>query len=118
MKIWQIGLGVVAMVFMLAFAAGEARSDGIALGVILKDTPKGVEVTDVIPYGIADRCMPRLKPGAHIITLNGAPLQSAEDFKRILDSSNFVKFQFVDPTGELRWANAWSGGQPGRNCRP
>jgi S1-C subfamily serine protease len=97
---------------VLALAAGEARADGIPLGVVIVDTPKGVEVKEVLSGGIADRCMPRLRPGAHIIKVNGEPVTSAADFAKVLENSNFVKFHFVDPTGELRWAHAWSGGRP------
>jgi S1-C subfamily serine protease len=111
-----VAAGVVALV--IALSGGEAKADGIPLGIVIADTPTGVMVTDVLAGGIADRFMPRLKPGAHIIDLNGAPVTSAEQFRQVLLSSNFVRFHFVDTTGERRWANAWSGGHPPLNCRP
>jgi S1-C subfamily serine protease len=111
-----VAVAIVALVF--AISEGEAKADGIPLGIVIVDAPTGVVVTDVTAGGIADRCMPRLRPGAHIIDLNGAPVTSAEQFRKVLLSSHFVRFHFVDPTGELRWANAWSGGRPPLNCRP
>ena len=119
MSIWKNGLVAGAVALAITLSGGAARADGIPLGISTLDTPKGVEVTGVVPGGIADRDMPRLRPGAHIITVNGAPVTSAEQFRQVLQSSNFVRFQFVDPTGELRWANAWSGGRRVVfDCRP
>ena len=118
MRIWNTCFVVGVVALAVALSGGEARADGITLGIYTLDTPEGVVVTEVLPGGIADRDMPRLRPGAHIITINGAPVKSAEQFRLILQSSNFVKFQFVDPTGELRWANAWSGGRRIVCCRP
>ena len=103
---------VVALIaaLVIAFAGSIAKADGIPLGIVINETPKGIEVTQVLSGGIADHCMPRLRPGAYIITLNGLPLKSAEDFKRVIDSSTFVRFEFIDPKGESRWARAWSSG--------
>ena len=112
MRTWKNVFALASVALVLALAAGEARADGIPLGVVIVDTPKGVEVKEVLSGGIADRCMPRLRPGAHIIKVNGEPVTSAADFAKVLENSNFVKFHFVDPTGELRWAHAWSGGRP------
>jgi len=114
---WKSGIviGFVALVF--AFATGEAKADGIPIGIVINNTPDGIEVTEVLPGGIADHCMPRLRPGAHIITLNGLPVKSAEDFKRVIDTSNFVRFEFVDPKGEARWARAWSSGHAPSDCK-
>jgi hypothetical protein len=109
----------VALVLLaIAFTGNAAKADGIPLGVIIFDTPNGIEVTAVIPGGIADHCMPRLRPGAHIVTLNGLPVKSAEDFKRVIDSSNFVRFEFTDPKGEFRWARAWSSGHAPSDAKP
>lgn len=110
MKCWKIGFAFVAATMIVAAIRGEARADGIPLGITIQETPKGILVTDVQPSGIADRCMPRLRPGAYLMTLNGLPIKSAADFKRVLETNAFVKFEFVDPAGNFRWARAWSGG--------
>jgi hypothetical protein len=110
-RTWKNILALAAVLLVLALS-GETRADGIPLGVVIVDTPKGVEVKEVLSGGIADRCMPRLRPGAYIVKLNGEPVTTAAEFAKVLENSNFVKFHFVDPTGELRWANAWSGGRP------
>ena len=107
MRIWKNGVATVMVALVMAFSGGEAKAGGIPLGIVIVETPNSVLVTEVLPGGIADHCMPRLRPGAHIITLNGVPITSAEQFRQVLESSTFVKFQFVDPTGELRWAHAW-----------
>ncbi len=99
--------GVVALAISLSASAARP---GIPLGIFIQDTTKGVFVTDVNKGGIADRCMPRLRQGAHIVTVNGSPITSAEQFRRVIESSNFVKFEFIDASGELRWARAWSSG--------
>ncbi len=116
-KAWKsvVVTGVVALA--LALSVRTARAD-IPLGIVIQDTPAGVIVTDVFQGGIADRCMPRLRPGARIVTLNGYPLTSAEDFRRFVAFGDFIRFQFIDPTGELRWARAWSGGRFLPRCRP
>jgi hypothetical protein len=96
-----------------------AKADGIPIGIVISDTPtNGIEVTEVLPGGIAERCMPRLRPGAQLITLNGLPIKSAADFKRVLDSSDFVRFEFVDPKGNFRWARAWSAGHAPNDGKP
>jgi hypothetical protein len=104
---------LAAVLFVAVFESSgtAARADGIPLGIAISDTPtNGIEVTEVLPGGIAERCMPRLRPGARIITLNGLPVKSAADFKCVIESSVFVRFEFVDPTGNFRWARAWSAG--------
>ena len=111
-------LAVSLVLLAIAFAGGAAKADGIPLGIVIVDTPNGIEVSQVIPGGIADRCMPRLRPGAHIITLNGLPVRSAQDFKRVIDTSNFVRFEFTDPKGEFRWARAWSSGHAPSDAKP
>ena len=117
MRTWKNVFALASVALVLALAAGEARADGIPLGVVIVDTPKGVEVKEVLSGGIADRCMPRLRHGARIVSVNGDKLTSADQFQRIVESSTFIRFQFVDATGELRWARAWSG-QMGCYCRP
>jgi len=114
-KAWKsvVLVGVVA----LALSVSMARAD-IPLGVAIQDTPTGVIVTDVFQGGIAERCMPRLRPGARIVTVNGHQVSSAEGFRRIVACSDFVRFEFVDATGELRWARAWSGRRVLLRCRP
>jgi hypothetical protein len=92
------------------FSANAAPAAGIALGLVIEETPQGIEVKEVLPGGIADRCMPRLRPGAYIVTLNGMPVPSALEFKRTIETSDSVRFEFVDPKGEFRWARAWSRG--------
>ncbi|HEV3387277.1 MAG TPA: PDZ domain-containing protein [Gemmata sp.] len=111
---------VVALLaaLVIAFTGSIAKADGIPLGIVVDETPKGIEVTQVLPGGIADRCMPRLRPGAYIITLNGFPVRSAVDFKRVIDSSTFVRFEFIDPKGESRWARAWSNGYAPSDAKP
>jgi S1-C subfamily serine protease len=108
-------VGLIALA--LTLCAREARAD-IPLGIVIQDTPTGVVVTDVIKGGIADRCMPRLRPGARIVTVNGSPAPSADGFRQIMASSDFVRFEFIDATGELRWARAWSTGKPQPRFRP
>jgi S1-C subfamily serine protease len=116
-KAWK-SVGVVGIVVLaLALSTRAARAE-VPLGIVIQDTPTGVIVTDVYQGGIADRCMPRLRAGARIVTVNGQPLASAEEFQRIVASSDYVKFQFIDATGELRWARAWSGGRILLPCRP
>ena len=117
MKVWKAGVvaGAIALVLALSPSAAKAQ---IPLGIVVRDTPTGVVVTDVFERGIADRCMPRLRPGARIVTVNGDPVTSAEQFRLIVESSTFVRFQFVDATGELRWARAWSSGRIPLNCGP
>jgi len=107
--------GAVALVLTLSASAAKAS---IPLGIVVVETPTGLVVTDVVQGGIADRCMPRLRRGARIVAVNGDRVTSAEQFQRVLESSDFVKFQFVDPTKELRWARAWSGSGIPFNCRP
>ncbi len=97
-----------AIVLALVVFASAARAD-VPLGVIIEDTPNGVFVVDVFKGGIADRCMPRLRQGARIISVNGDKLTSGDQFRQVVENSTFVRFQFVDATGELRWARAWSG---------
>jgi len=107
----------VALIF--AFTGSMAKADGIPLGIVISDSPtNGIEVTDVLPGGIAERCMPRLRPGARIVTLNGLPVRSAEDFKRVIECSDFVRFEFVDPKGNFRWARAWSAGHAPNDGKP
>ena len=101
----QIALVVVVMIMPINLA----RADGITLGIVTLDTPEGLVVTKVISGGIADRTMPRLRPGAYIVGLNGKPIDSGDQFRKVLQASQVVKFQFVDPKGELRWGKAWSG---------
>ena len=117
MKAWKtvVVAGVIALALGLSPSAAKAQ---IPLGIVIQDTPTGVVVTGVFQGGIADRCMPRLRAGARIVTVNGDPVTSAEQFRLIVESSNFVKFEFVDATGELRWARAWSSGRIPLNCRP
>ena len=117
MRAWKNVLVAGAVALALALSASAAKAS-IPLGIVILDTPTGVVVTNVLPGRIADRCMPRLRRGAQIITVNGDPVTSAEQFRRVVESSNFVKFQFVDATGELRWAIAWSGERIQLNCRP
>jgi S1-C subfamily serine protease len=117
MRTWKNVLVVGVVVLALALSTSAARAD-IPLGIFVAETPNGIVVTDVIQGGIADRCMPRLRRGARIVTVNGDPIKSAEQFQRILEASDFVRFQFVDPTGELRWARAWSSPRILLNCRP
>jgi S1-C subfamily serine protease len=104
-----------AVALALALFASAARAD-VPLGVIIEDTPNGVYVVDVFRGGIADRCMPRLRHGARIVTVNGDKLTSGDQFRQIVESSTFVRFQFVDATGELRWARAWSGQTTQLDC--
>ena len=94
----------------IALTANVSQAGEIRLGVVIEETPQGIAVTDVIPGGIAERCMPRLRPGAYITTLNGFPVKSAAEFKRVIETSDYVRFDFVDPKGEHRWAHAWSAG--------
>jgi S1-C subfamily serine protease len=108
-------VGIVALA--LALSVSAARAD-VPLGIAIQDTPNGVIVTEVYQGGIADRCMPRLRPGVRIVTVNGHPLGSAEEFRNIVVCSDYVRFQFIDATGELRWARAWSGGRILLPCRP
>jgi S1-C subfamily serine protease len=108
---------VGAIALALALAVRAARAD-IPLGIVLQDTPNGTVVTDVFQGGIADRCMPRLRPGARIVTVNGTQVTSAEGFRQIVACSDFVRFEFIDATGELRWARAWSGGRVLLRCGP
>jgi hypothetical protein len=97
------------LVVLLLFPTG-ARAAGIPLGIVIEDTPQGILVREVQPGGIADRCMPRLRAGSYIATLNGFPVPSAVEFKRAIECSDFVRFEFSDAKGELRWARAWSRG--------
>lgn len=107
----------VAIAFLvIAIAPNVAHAGGIPLGIVIEETPQGVVVRDVIPGGIADRCMPRLRPGAHIVTLEGLPVQSAAEFKRVIETSDFVRFEFADAKGEFRWARAWSRGHAPADC--
>jgi S1-C subfamily serine protease len=107
-------VGVIALA--LALSVRAARAD-IPLGIAIQDTPAGAVVTDVFPGGIADRCMPRLRPGARIVTVNGNQVTSAEEFRQIVACSDFVRFEFIDASGELRWARAWSGERVLLRCR-
>jgi S1-C subfamily serine protease len=117
MKVWKtvVVAGAVALALTLSPSVAKAQ---IPLGIVVQNTPTGVVVTDVFQGGIAGRCMPRLRPGARIVTVNGGPVTSAEKFRLIVESSNFVRFEFVDATGELRWARAWSGMRIPLSCRP
>jgi S1-C subfamily serine protease len=116
-KAWKsvVVVGVVALALALSMSA--TRAD-IPLGIALQDTPTGVIVIDVFQGGIADQCMPRLRPGARIVTVDGNQVTSAEAFRRIVACSDLVRFEFIDATGELRWARAWSGGRVLPKCRP
>ena len=98
--------GVVALALSLS---ARAAQPGIPLGIVIEDTAKGVFVIDVQKGGIADRCMPRLRLGAQLVTVNGDAITSAEQFRRVIVSGNFVRFEFIDASGERRWARAWSG---------
>jgi hypothetical protein len=117
MTAWKLALtgGIVALGFPLF--TNTARAD-VPLGIGFADPPAGVVVTDGMPGRIADRCMPRLRPGARIVSANGAPVKSAEQVAQVVVSSDFIRFQFVDATGELRWAQGWSGPRPVFDCRP
>jgi S1-C subfamily serine protease len=117
MKVWKTAVVAGAIALALTLSPSVAKAQ-IPLGIVVQETPTGVVVTDVFQGGIADRCMPRLRPGARIVTVNGDPVTSAEQFRLIVESSTFVRFQFVDVRGELRWARAWSGGRIPLNCRP
>jgi S1-C subfamily serine protease len=101
-------VGVVALALALSVSAAKAD---IPLGIAIQDTSIGVIVTDVFQGGIADRCMPRLRPGARLVTVNGNRVTSAKEFRRIAACSDLMGFEFIDATGELRWARAWSGGR-------
>jgi hypothetical protein len=114
----KISIAIALAVLATAFTGGVARADGIPLGIVLLETPQGIQVTQVLPGGIADRCMPRLRPGASIVTLNGLPVKSADDFKRVIDTSTFVRFEFIDPTGASRWARAWTSGNAPSDAKP
>ena len=117
MKAWKAGVVAGAIALALTLSPSVAKAQ-IPLGIVVQNTPTGVVVTDVFERGIADRCMPRLRPGTRIVTVNGDPVKSAEQFRLIVESSNYVRFEFVDATGELRWARAWSSGRIPLNCRP
>jgi C-terminal processing protease CtpA/Prc len=108
---------VSAIALVLAFFPSTAKAQ-IPLAIAIEDTPNGVFVTTVFQGGIADRCMPRLRQGARIVTVNGEPLKSAEQFRQVVDSSTFVRFEFVDVTGERRWAKAWIGRRMPLDCGP
>jgi S1-C subfamily serine protease len=116
-KAWKsiVAVGVVALALALSVSAVRAA---IPLGIAIQDTSAGVIVTDVLQGGIADRCMPRLRPGARIVTVNGNQVTSAEGFRRIVACSDLMRFEFIDATGELRWARAWSGVRFLLRCRP
>lgn len=109
-------LRVALAFFVSLLAADVARAGGIPLGIVIEDTPRGIVVREVLPGGIADRCMPRLRPGAFIVSLEGLPVQSAAEFKRVIETSDFVRFEFADPKGEFRWARAWSRGHAPADC--
>jgi hypothetical protein len=115
MRPWKHVLVTGAVALGLAFSVSAAKAE-VPLGICIQDTPNGVVVTDVVAGDIADRCMPRLRQGARIVTVNGDPVISAEQFRRVVECSTFVRFEFVDCTGELRWARAWSGRM--RFCGP
>lgn len=117
MKTWKAVVVVVAIALALALFPGAAKAD-IPLGLVIQDTPAGVVVVEVTPGGIADRCMPRLRPGACIVTVNGNPVKSAEQFQQVVQSSTFIRFNFLAPNGEPRWAVAWSGGRIPLDFRP
>jgi S1-C subfamily serine protease len=118
MRAWKrlVVAGAIALAITLS-SVRSARAD-IPLGIVIQDTPAGVVVTDVVIGGIADRCMPRLRPGARIVTVNGSPVTSAEGYRQIVACSDFVRFEFIDATGELRWARAWNGGRILPRCKP
>lgn len=108
MKAWKLLLVVGPIAWALALSPSAARAQ-VPLGITIQQTPAGVVVVDVMPGGIADRCMPRLRPGARLIVVNGGPVTSAEQFQQMVVSSNYVTFEFIDNTGERRWAKAWGG---------
>ncbi len=116
-RVWKSVVVVGVLALALAVSTRAAKAD-VPLGIVIQDTPNGVVMTDLFQGGIADRCMPRLRPGARIVSINGEPLTSADRFQQIVASSDFVRFQFIDATGELRWARAWSGGRIIFRCRP
>jgi hypothetical protein len=62
--------------------------------------------------------MPRLREGARIVTVNGDLVTSADQFQQVVVSSNFVRFEFIDAKGELRWAKAWSGARMPLQWKP
>jgi S1-C subfamily serine protease len=117
MKAWKLLVVAAAVALALGFSPSSARAQ-VPLGIGIEQTPDGIVVTEVVPGGIADRCMPRLRPGARLITVNGDPIKSAEQFKQIVDTSTYIKFDFIDPTGERRWARAWSGRRVPLNLGP
>jgi S1-C subfamily serine protease len=114
---WKTALVAAAVALLLPLFVTVARAD-VPLGLVVQDTSAGVVVVDVIPGRVADRCMPRLRRGARIVSVNGAPVKSAEQFVEVVVSSDFMRFQFIDPTGELRWAKAWSRDWLLFGCRP
>ena len=107
MKLWKTALVAGAVVLALALSVQSARAD-IALGITIQNTPDGVIVVEVTPGMIVDRNMPRLRPGAKIITVNGNAVTSAEQFQQIILASDYVRFEFLAPNGEKRWAVAWN----------
>jgi S1-C subfamily serine protease len=117
MKAWKTILAAGAIAWAVAFSPHSAQAQ-IPLGINITETPSGIIVTGVLPGGIADRCMPRLRPGARLITVNGDPITSAVQFQQIVLSSTDVKFEFIDPKGERRWAVAWGGRRVLPNCGP
>jgi S1-C subfamily serine protease len=117
MKAWKLLIIVAAITLALGSSASEARAQ-VPLGITIEPTPDGIVVTEVVPGGIADRCMPRLRPGARLITVNGDPIKSAEQFKQIVDTSDYVRFEFFDRNGERRWARAWNSRGMPLPCRP
>jgi S1-C subfamily serine protease len=117
MRARKTALIAVVAALVVSLFASAAKAD-VPLGIVMQNTPNGLVVRDVMPGKIADRCMPRLRIGARIVTVNGAPVTSAEQFQQVVESSAFIKFQFVDATGELRWARAWSGGSFACQGRP
>jgi S1-C subfamily serine protease len=118
MRAWKSVVVGVAVALAITLSSARAARADIPLGIVVQDTPTGLVVTGVVQGGIADRCMPRLRPGARIVTVNGNPVTSAQGFRQIAVRSDFVRFEFIDATGELRWARAWSSARILPGCRP
>jgi len=117
MKAWKLLIIVAAIALALGFSSSEARAQ-VPLGITIEQTPDGIVVTEVVPALIADRCMPRLRPGARLVTVNGDPIKSAEQFKQVVDTSDYVRFEFLDRNGERRWARAWNSRRVPLPCGP
>jgi S1-C subfamily serine protease len=87
----------------LGAAIASVESDAAAVALGLDPSTRGVRLTDVYEGGPAARA--GLEPGDVIVTLDGAPIRSAEGLTRALarrDPGDRVELELIDTVGPRR----------------